>query len=149
MIRLFKTLLPWLLIAMLPLHAVSASMPMSCTPAHHKVWQTGIHNEAHQVHGMQHQHDTSLSAHGDHHDASQMHHAASDNSVADGSASSTQPHAGCSACAAGCIGAAAPPLAWQATPSFGGSEAVLLSPVPLAVGYPSADLERPPKTILS
>lgn len=146
--RIFKTLLLWLLVAVLPLHAVGASMPMSCTPAHHQAMQKAMQDSGHQGHAMHHQQDAGMSLHDSYADAGQMHHATSDHGTADGSASNAHPHAGCSACSAGCIGAAAPPLAWDTTPTFRGSEAVLLTPLPLVVGSPSTDLERPPKSLL-
>ncbi|TCS33113.1 hypothetical protein EDC30_11854 [Paucimonas lemoignei] len=147
--RFFKTLMLWLLVAMLPLHAVGASMPMSCMPVHHQRMQHILHDNAPQGHGEHHRHETDMTAH-DHHDAGQVHHVSSDDGAADGSASSVQSHAGCSACAAGCIGAAAPPVAVMHTmPAFIGSEAVLVVPIPLVTGYTPDGLERPPKYILA
>jgi hypothetical protein len=148
--RLSKILLLWLLIAMLPLHAVGASMPMSCDPVHHQAMQKAAHDAAHQAHdGMHHQHDTSMAMHDHHHDVGQNHYAAPDDGVADASTSGLHPHAGCSACSAGCLGAAAPPLAWHATPAIVGSEAVLIAPSPLIAGYTPDRLDRPPRVILA
>jgi hypothetical protein len=142
--RFYKTLLLWLLVAMLPLHAVSAAMPMSCDPVHHKAMQVALQDDAHHQH-----HDMGTAAHGHHpHEAAHMTDAAADDAMTDSASSGAHPHAGCSACAASCIGAAAPPFALNSTPAFAGSEAVLLAPPPLVVGYTPTDLERPPRHIL-
>lgn len=144
--RSFKTLLLWVLLAILPLHAVGAAMPMTCDPVHHRAMQMNQHD-------LHHHHQAGMAMHEHHHDAVQMHEVASGHDMADASADSStgdgHPHAGCSACAAGCIGAAAPPLAQQSTPVLGGSEAVLVSPVHLIAGYTPASLDRPPRFLLA
>jgi hypothetical protein len=148
--RFFKTLLFWLLVAMLPYHAVAGAMPMSCDPVHHhalpRLMQDDAQHQHHQHHGQQ---DDGMAQHGHHHDLAQMDDAAADDGMADGSSSGAHAHAGCSACAAGCVGAAGPPFALNSTLAFGGSEAVFISPSPLVTGYTPAGLDRPPRDILA
>lgn len=147
--RFYKILLLWLLVAMLPLHAVSAGMPVSCTPAHHQAMQKTMHDGAHHPHAMHHSDDAGMAMQDHHNGLNTLHHAGPDDSAADVPTSSAHPHAGCSACSAGCIGAAAPPLALQATPASSGSDAVLVTPAPLVTGYTPGALDRPPKYFLA
>lgn len=139
----YKTLLLWLLIAVLPLHAVAAAASVSCGPVHQQAMQVAAQDDAH------HPHDGSATSHGNPHAAAKMLHAAADSGAADGASPGTHQHATCSACTATCIGAAAPPSALNLTPTFSGSERVTVSPASLVVGMTSRDLERPPKNILA
>lgn len=140
--RLLKTLLLWLVAAVLPLQAVGASMRMSCGPVHHKAMEVALDsNEAHH-------HDGTESAHSHHHDASQVGSAVSDTAANDSSSEKHQ-HSTCSSCTATCIGAAGPPFALNLTPTFDGSEMITVSPASLVVGTTPSNLERPPKRLLA
>lgn len=137
--RTVKTLLVWLLMLMLPLHAVAASVGMSCAPVQqHASGHAGAaHHEpvadAHAHHG------------GDH--AAHMEHGASP--AADDSPPTPdivkKPHSSCSACSAVCAGAVAPPSAFLSLPSFDGSDAVLVSPSAFADGFIPDGPQRPPR----
>lgn len=152
--RFLKTLLLWLLVAVLPLHAVGAAMPMSCPPLHQQAMsaalQEGAHDESSQ-HCQDRQaeegHHAGMAMDGQHHDAAQLADANLDSGMIDDSSSSSvvSSHAGCSACVAGCIGAAAPPSLWNSTPAFSGSEAVTVSPSTLVAGHTPGGLDRPPR----
>ncbi|CAN7441285.1 hypothetical protein [Massilia sp. LjRoot122] len=114
---------------MLPLHAVAASVGMSCAPV------------------QQHASSPADVAHhgGDH--TAHMEHGASP--AADEHASAPdivkKPHSSCSACSAVCAGAVAPPSAFLPLPSFDGSDAVLVSPSALADGFIPDGPQRPPR----
>ena len=142
--RFFKTLLLWLLVAVLPLHAVGATASMSCGPIHQQAMQPAMVAEAHHQHGMG---DASAGHHHDHHDAAKMANAAFDMVTADEASSGSQHYSNCGNCAATCIGAAAPPSALNPAPVFDGSELVTVSPAPLVVGTTPGGLERPPKHV--
>lgn len=137
--RTVKTFIVWLLMLMLPLHAVAASVGMSCAPIrqHEASSAAMAHHQnapdAHAHHGGEH------AAHAAH-DASA---AADDNASASGIAKKA--HSSCSACSAVCAGAVAPPSAFSALPSFDGSDAVLVSPSPLVAGFIPDGPQRPPK----
>jgi hypothetical protein len=146
--RTFKTLLLWLLMAVLPVQGLAAAIKASCGPAHH----TSL-----PVVSMvaQHHHDSDA-AHGHHHDDATGQSAAStaDDTSSDALAtasdsSSISKSSYCSACAACCIGAVAPPTVLIWTPARGSSESVVLSPMPLVTGYIPSGLERPPRHIFA
>lgn len=138
MTRTVKTFLIWLLMALLPLHAVAASIGMSCALVgqqvpHHAAAQAARHAPAMDAH-VHHGADV----------ASSLDQAAPD----DGSAqaqSAKQPHSSCSACSSFCAGAVAPPSAAQSLPSFGGSHAVPVTPSALLAGFIPDGPQRPPR----
>jgi hypothetical protein len=134
--RTVKTFLIWLLMLVLPLHAVAANVGMSCAPV------KGL------VHVMA---DVSMAHHGDA-DAGQAHHghARGDASAAHHSDAAAKdpgkkPHSSCSACSALCIGAVAPPSAFLPLPAFDGSDAVTVAPARFAAGFIPDGLQRPPR----
>jgi hypothetical protein len=135
--RLLTTLLVWLLMAALPLHAVAASVSMSCAPVQE---QTGLVQVA--DHSSQATADDSHSHHG-------MHALDATNSAADDGSSDTKAgklsHSSCSACSAFCIGAVAPPSSSLSIPSFDGSEAVVAAPAALIAGFIPDGPQRPPR----
>ncbi len=137
-----KTFLLWLLIAVLPLHAVATTMGMSCGPVHQQAMQVAISDDAH--------HGDGVAAHDHHHDdtddaSSQV--ASSANDDQSGAPSHQHQHSTCSGCAASCIGAAAPPPAPLLTPAYDSAESYVISLTPLVTGFIPAGLERPPKHI--
>ncbi|MDB5841667.1 MAG: hypothetical protein JWQ23_3619 [Herminiimonas sp.] len=142
--RFLKTFLIWLLIAVLPLHAVATTMSTSCGPIHHKAMQVVMLDHAHQ-------HD-SVATQSHHHGEAEAISSSADMSAADDIASetpNTHRHATCSGCTATCVGAAAPPSASNAIPAISGSEMVFVSPAPLVAGFIPGGLERPPRNIFA
>jgi hypothetical protein len=142
MIRVLKTLLLWLLIAVLPVQGFAAVMKASCGSTHHSPLRVVMEHE--------HHHDDST-MHSHHHDDASMHSVAESSSsgflaTAD-KASGTYESSYCSACAACCFGAVAPPSALTLLPAYSSSEAVVVSPTPLVTGYIPGGLERPPRAI--
>ncbi|WP_156923841.1 hypothetical protein [Massilia alkalitolerans] len=135
--RLLTTLLVWLLMAALPLHAVAASVSMSCAPVQQ-------HTGAAQLtdHGSHAAADDPHAHHG-------MHAMDSAGTAADGDSSDTKTgklsHSSCSACSAFCIGAVAPPSSSLSVPSFDGSEAVVAAPADLVAGFIPDGPQRPPR----
>ena len=138
--RTVKTFLVWLLMLVLPLHAVAANVGMSCAPAGRQAVQAGA--EAPMAH-----HADAADAHA-HHDGG---HASADavDATQDGDPSAKdagkKAHTSCSACSALCIGAVAPPSAFLPLPSFDGSDAVAVTPVRFAAGFIPDGLQRPPR----
>lgn len=140
--RSIKRFLVWLLMAILPLHAMAASVGMSCVPGQRQLSQ---HVEA--VALMHHDADAGMHAHHGAHasDADQagaVDHASHDKAE-------KQTHSSCSACSVLCIGAAAPPSAFLAVPAFEGSDAFLISPATLVPGFIPDGLQRPPRPQVS
>jgi hypothetical protein len=139
--RFLKTLLIWLLIAVVPLNAVAATVGMSCGLGHQQAMQLAASPDA--GHAM-HQ-DT-----GHHHDmadgSGSGHTAAMPADVASGDADKPA-HSTCSACSMFCIGAVAPPSVFVSVPSFSGSENVVVSATPLVTGFIPEGLRRPPRQI--
>lgn len=136
--RSLKTFLIWLLMAILPLHAVAASVGMSCAPdssqVSHKVERT---DAAHLGAGIEmHAH------HGAH--ASDAGDSGSD-THAQPAKFEKQAHSSCSACSALCAGAVAPPSAFLAVPSFDGSDIFLVSPMAMVPGFIPDGPQRPPR----
>jgi hypothetical protein len=137
--RTVKTFLVWLLMLVLPLHALAANVGMPCAPA----GRQAVHASA----------DASLVQHAAAADAHAHHgggHASGDAAAAhDGHSpakdSGKKPHSSCSACSALCIGAVAPPSAFLPLPSFDGSDAVAVTPVRFAAGFIPDGLQRPPR----
>lgn len=138
--RTVKTFIVWLLMLMLPLHAVAASVGMSCAPVRqHETSSAGMaHHQpvpgAHAHHGADH---TAHAGHGS-------------SAAADDEHGSTpdivkKTHSSCSACSAVCAGAVAPPSAFLPLPTFDGSEAVLVSSSTLVAGFIPDGPQRPPR----
>jgi hypothetical protein len=137
--RALKTLLVWLLVAVLPLHAVAGSLGMSCAPVHQQSGHAAMNS------GSAH-HDPVADEHA-HHNAE---HAVEglDPGVHDHPSASKvekQSHSSCSACSAFCIGAVAPPSAYLPVPTFDGTDAVAVPPAAFAVGFIQDGPQRPPR----
>lgn len=143
--RTLKTLLLWLLMAVLPLNAVAAVMGMSCSALHDgKAPTAAVDTAAH--HGGTHTAaDAAAGAtdHTAHHGDGQQAAPTQDEPGTD--ATSTMGHTTCSACSAFCIGAVAPPPSLMAPQSSNGSEIVLISPAPWLAGYVPDGHKRPPR----
>jgi hypothetical protein len=136
--RSLKTFLIWLLMAILPLHAVAAGVGMSCAPDSSQV--------SHKVERIDAAHPgAGIEMH--------AHHGAHASGAGDsGSDTHAQPakfekqaHSSCSACSALCAGAVAPPSALLAVPSFGGSDVFLVSPLAMVPGFIPDGPQRPPR----
>jgi uncharacterized protein involved in copper resistance len=135
--RLLTTLLVWLLMAALPLHAVAASARMSCAPLQQDAGAAAMTG-----HGS---HASSGDAHA-HHDMQAMDaaDAAADHGSSDAKTGKLS-HSSCSACSAFCIGALAPPSSSLSLPSFDGSDAVLAASADLVAGFIPDGPQRPPR----
>lgn len=134
--RSLKTFLIWLLMAILPLHAVAASVGMSCAPdssqVSHKVERIdaahpGAGIEMHAHHGAHASGDSGSDTH------------------AQPAKFEKQAHSSCSACSALCAGAVAPPSALLAVPGFHGSDVFLASPMAMVPGFIPDGPQRPPR----
>ena len=136
--RSIKTFLVWLLLALLPLHAVAASR-MSCGPVHPQSSQSLIN-----VGSQSHEHMADAHAHQGGEHASQPDDTLVDDDSAD-SKTGKKPHSTCSACSAFCLGAVAPPSTHFAVPAFDGSNAVIVAPAAFAVGFIQDGPQRPPR----
>lgn len=136
--RSLKTFLVWLLMAILPLHALAASAGMSCAPDHRQASQKRDFNSA--VH-----HDMAASMHAHH----GTHASSADKAASDTHTPSAKieklTHSSCSACSALCAGAVAPPSAFLPIPSFDGSDAFLESPSAIVPGFIPDGPQRPPR----
>lgn len=132
--RFLKTMLLWLLIALVPLQAVAATMGVSCGLAHQQAMANALSAPAH--------HD--MSAPADHHHGD-AHAAAADQTGAADTPAGKTPHSTCSACSAFCVGAVAPPSPSVFLPSFSGAETLLISAAPLVAGFIPDGRERPPR----
>ncbi len=142
MTHFLKTFLLWLLIAVLPLHAVATTMGMSCGPVHQQAMQVVHSGNAH--------HDDGVAAHSHHHDDADGASAAAAPSATDDTSAGTSnihKHSTCSGCSASCVGAVAPPSASPLTQAYDSSESFVISLTPLVTGFIPAGLERPPKRI--
>ncbi|MCA1247303.1 hypothetical protein [Massilia sp. MS-15] len=137
--RLLTTLLVWVLMAALPLHAAAASVNMSCAP---------VPQHAGAVQMIGHAPHAGAAA-DDPHAHHGMHATDAADTAADGGSSGAETeklsHPSCSACSAFCIGALAPPSSPLAVPSFAGSEAVFGSPSDLVAGFIPDGPQRPPR----
>lgn len=136
--RALKTFFVWLMLAVLPLHAVAANR-MSCGPVHQQSSQGSIDPGL-----LSHEHMASAHAHhgGDH--ASQAADSLVDVDQADSKADK-KPHSTCSACSAFCLGAVAPPSTHLVVPAFDGSDVVVVAPAAFAVGFIQDGPQRPPR----
>lgn len=131
--RTLKTLLLWLLMALVPLHAGAAAMGISCGPAHQQTMSAAADHHEHEADNK----DVDVTA------VSAESHPSSDAAKAlDGPA-----HSSCSACSDFCIGAVAPPSSFGPFPTFSGAEAVVVSPSPSVAGFVPDGLKRPPRNI--
>lgn len=136
--RSIKTFLVWLLMAILPLHAIAASVGMSCVPVQRQLSQ---HVEPlalahHDMGADMHAHHGAHAGGAD--EAGAATHASHDKAE-------KQSHSSCSACSALCVGAAAPPSAFLAVPAFEGTDVFLISPPTLVPGFIPDGLQRPPR----
>lgn len=145
--RLLTTLLVWLLMAALPLHAVAASINMSCAPVPSQAPAAPLAGHAlHAAPDHAHEH---AGAHGNTH----AHHADHAVSAADAPSDEDSPHAktgklghsSCSACSAFCAGAVAPPSFSLPVPVFEGSDALLVARADFVAGFIPDGLRRPPR----
>lgn len=136
--RSIKTFLVWLLLAVLPLHAVAASR-MSCGPVHPQSSQSliDVSSQSHEYMADAHAH------HGGEH-AGQPDDNLVDAEPVDSKAGN-KPHSTCSACSAFCLGAVAPPSTHLAVPAFDDSNAVIVAPAAFAVGFIQDGPQRPPR----
>jgi hypothetical protein len=136
--RLLTTLLVWLLMAALPLHAVAATMELSCAHSQQQ-HAAAAHAHPHADHAAADVDEHARhGGHGEH--AAEA--AAADNAPGAGSMLS---HASCSACSAFCVGAVAPPSASLPLPSFDGSDVVVVAPADFGTGFIPDGLQRPPR----
>ncbi|MFC3457783.1 MULTISPECIES: hypothetical protein [Massilia] len=153
--RLLTTLLIWLLMAALPLHAAAVSINMSCAPVPQ---QAGGQPGAHGPHGAHAASAAPASSTDSHarHDAHAGHHGsavhpdagASDTGGLDEASQAKVgklSHSSCSACSAFCAGAVAPPSFSLSLPFLDGSEAVRVPPADLVAGFIPDGLQRPPR----
>lgn len=132
--RFLKTLLLWLLMAVVPLHAAATTLGMSCGPDH------GNAAPAASSHQPAHDMDDTPAAHGHHDNAGMVH----DDSTPDDPVEHSS-HTSCSACSSFCIGAVAPPSAIVAVPTFSGSEAITIPPATRVAGFIPEGQKRPPR----
>lgn len=135
--RLLTKLLIWLLMAALPLHAVAASVNMSCAPVQQQSSVAHMPDDG--------SHAASDDDHA-HHEMLAMDSV--DTALEDGSTDEKVEklsHSSCSACSAFCIGAVAPPSPSLSVPSFDGSEAVVVAPADHTAGFIPDGLQRPPR----
>jgi hypothetical protein len=140
--RFLKTLLIWLLIAVVPLNAVAATAGMSCALGHQQAMERAMsHDPGHAMHeDTGHHHDMA--------DASASHHQSAMPAADTDPGGADEPaHSSCSACSVFCIGAVAPPSVFVSIPSFSGSENVVVSPAPPVTGFIPEGLRRPPRQI--
>ena len=135
--RSLTTFLVWLLMAVLPLHAVAAAANMSCVPnmepaktvaALHQASHMAL-DDAHAQHGG-HAGATPMTVSGD-----DGHHGAAKKSA----------HSSCSACSAFCAGAVAPPSFSLPLPAFDGSEPLIAPRADVVAGFIPDGLQRPPR----
>jgi hypothetical protein len=137
MTRTVKTFLVWMLMLLLPLHAVAASVGMSCAP----VRQHGALEMSH--------HQAALDAHAQHGGAHADHAVHGAAPAADEHAPTPdiakKVHSSCSACSALCAGAVAPPSAFLPLPTFDGSEALVVSASAFLTGFIPDGPQRPPR----
>lgn len=136
--RSLTTFLVWLLMAILPLHAIAASVGMSCAPDKRQASQNiALAAPTH--------HDAGADMHAHHGaHASDTNEAAPDTHDSHGKADG-QAHSSCSACSALCIGAVAPPPPFLAVPAFDGTDVLLISSSTPVPGFIPDGLQRPPR----
>ena len=137
--RLLKTLLLWLLIAVLPLHAVATTMSASCGPIHHQAMQGVLSSSNH--------YDDVEASHLQQEREADTANFTTDTSSDETPSGESSKYSTCSACSASCVGASAPPSASKLPPAFNGAESVIVAAAPLVTGFIPAGLERPPRHI--
>lgn len=157
--RIWKTLLLWLLIAMLPLQGAAAAIKLSCgsfsagllqntdiAQTHHPENTTHAQAENHSmhIHSALHHQPMNMMAHAEH----ETNAAEQGNQYADQHTLHSQ-DGFCSACAACCFGSLAMPSAVSQPPFHKGSDIVNVAPLPLTGSHIPASLERPPRRILA
>ena len=134
--RTLTTFLVWLLMAVLPLHAVAAAANTSCVPATQPAKVVAMADDAaHFASGDAHAHHsehasakaTAVSGDDGHHEAKKS------------------AHSSCSACSAFCAGAVAPPSFSLPLPAFDGSESVIVPRADFVAGFIPDGLQRPPR----
>lgn len=129
--RLLRTLLLWLMIAVLPLHAVAAVIGMPCS---------NMHGNA----------PSAVDEHHGHAAADSHHHATQDEGGQAAGAHSTADngsHSTCSACSAFCSAPPVPATAHIAVPEYDGSETLRPAPATLAAGFIPEGPRRPPRAL--
>lgn len=139
--RLFTTLLVWLLMAALPLHAVAASVNMSCTRVQQHPGAVQMARHASQA--------ASADPHA-HHGMHGMDPVATVSDGHEGERSTDAntgklAHSSCSACSAFCIGAVAPPSPSLPLPFFDGAETLVAAPADFVAGFIPDGPQRPPR----
>jgi hypothetical protein len=139
--RTLKTFLIWLLMAMLPLHAVAGSLGMSCAPVHRQSGQDAMR-------GAMSHHAMMADAHAGHGaaQADQALDPGTDKHAPDSKAAK-QAHSSCSACSAFCAGAVAPPSVDLPVPTFDGTDALSMPSSVFAVGFIEDGPQRPPRPL--
>jgi len=134
--RTLTTLLVWILLAVLPFHAVAAAANLSCAPVAQpgEILPLPDHTS----------HHASADAYA-HHGA----HGADEAAVADDNPHHAEAgkstHTSFSACSAFCSGAVAPPSISLPLPAFDGSEPGVASPADFVAGYIPDGPQRPPR----
>ena len=135
--RTLKTLLLWLLIALVPLHAGAAAMGMSCSSGDQQPMSA---TAEHHVRGGSMGH--SLDSGDDAAAVAETPVSPQSHDASDGSGYST-----CSACSDFCIGAVAPPSSTSSLPAFNGTESAVISRPLSGVGFVPDGLKRPPRKV--
>lgn len=144
MYRFLKTLLLWLLLAVLPLQGVAAVMQTACGPMKHDdTAETTMSVQPHQHGGDVMDMPDTHAADIDEISKSALSHDESHNK----SPGNKHGHAACSACASCCVGASAPPSTVVIIPAYSSPLPSVATPAVLVSGYVPAGLERPPKRI--
>ncbi|MEW6371143.1 MAG: hypothetical protein AB1584_09415 [Pseudomonadota bacterium] len=143
--RLLTTLLVWLLMAALPLHAVAASINMSCAPVPSQAPAAPM--AGHAAHAApDHAHEPANAGAHAHHGG---HAASAPDTAADEDGHHAKAgklsHSSCSACSAFCAGAVAPPSFSLPMPAFEGSDALLVAHADVVAGFIPDGLRRPPR----
>lgn len=139
-----KTLLLWLLIAVLPIQGMAAVVKAFCGPGRHESISVAGGAKAHY-------HVRGLGAH-DHHDdevAANHHNPEASAAATDVSLEKNHAHKSsqCGACAACCFGAAAPPPTVSWDPALVSSRHVVRLPAIQFTGFIPGGLERPPRHV--
>jgi hypothetical protein len=128
--RSINTLLVWLLMALLPLHAIAAGAGMACASM-----QQGQDKQSTLI---VHDADAAMHAHG-------AHMGEADGTDSGQDAPVAKVHSSCSACSALCVGAVAPPSAQLPLPAVEGSDDVLISSSSLGPEFIPEGPQRPPR----
>lgn len=132
LMKRFRTFLLWLMIALLPLHAMAAGLAMSCSDMHGKPASTAMHHQADAPAGSHH---ASPADHGAAHAAPADHGDAAD-------ADDEGAHS-CSVCSAFCSVPAVPASVLIAVPDYDGSESLLATPFTPLTGFIPEGPRRP------